>query len=427
VLFQIAMRSRDTILDLFSTFAFLEGDRVRQWLLDPRLRRSMQKCLTDANAPDADISEKAWSLYWYKIWQSHHELLALSPLPTPPAMPIAQQHLAAYLQEPCYWAAHKTAQRFPGLEFTLADYFQLISSETGRVLKGFNPSFGTNLKSYAPIVLTNILKDHLRQRRAIDVCSDWSLLRKISQKRITEVLNNAGVSPNELEQYNFAWVCFKTVSVPTTRPDADWVKTSQLEAPMWAAIADLYNSQHHSQHHSQRPPQLARSAAPMTPEQLETRLTKLTRWIRAYLYPAVDSLNKPKPGQEQGEIQDSLADPLATSLLEAAIADEDRQERHQQQSQLQETLARALTDLDQTAQRILRLFYEENLSQQELADRMAMSQPTVSRRLKKAEAALLAKIIDSVKGEVNNLPDPSELKHISIALKEWLTVYYRRG
>jgi RNA polymerase sigma factor (sigma-70 family) len=411
------MRSRDTILDLFSTFAFLEGDRVRQWLPDPRLRRNMQKCLTDANAPDAGVSEKTWSLYWYKNWQSHQESLTSSPPTSKPVIPTAQQHLAAYLQEPCYWAAQKTAQRFPGLEFTLADYFQLISSETGRVLKGFNPNFGTNLKSYAPIVLTNILKDYLRQRRAIDVCSDWSLLRKMSQKRIVEVLNNAGVSPDELEQYNFAWVCFKTISVPTTSPATDLDKTSPPAAKMWVAIADLYNGK--------RQQQLSQSAPKLTPEQLEVRLTKLTRWIREYLYPAVDSLNKIKPGQEQGEIQDSLADPIATSLLEAAIADENRQERQQQRSQLQDRLTQGLAELDGTAQKILRLFYAENLSQQELADRMEMSQPTVSRRLKKAEEALLTKIIDSVKGEVNKLPDPSELKTISIALKEWLTFYFR--
>jgi RNA polymerase sigma factor (sigma-70 family) len=403
------MRSRDTVLELFSTFAFLEGDRVRQWLPEPRLRRSMQQCLTDASAPDTGVSAHAWSLYWYKIWQSSQESLTDAP---PVRIPAAQLHLAAYLQEPCYWTAQKTMQRFPQLEFTLADYFQLASSETGRVLKGFNPGFGTNLKSYAPIVLTNFLKDYLRQRRAIDVCSDWALLRKMSQKRITEVLQNAGISPDEREEYSFAWTCFKTICVPTGSAPVETEKTSQPEATMWRAIADLYNRQRGAQ---------------LTAEQIETRLTKLTRWIRAYFYPAVDSLNKVKPGQDSGELQDSLADPVATSLLEAAIADESNQERQQQRSRLHQTLAEALASLDATAQKILGLFYRENLSQQELADRMAMSQPTVSRRLKKAEEALLQKMLENLRGEMNKLPDPSELKHISIALKDWLESYYRPG
>lgn len=412
------MRSRDNVLDLFSTFAFLEGDRVRQWLPEPRLRRSMQKCLTDASAPDAGVAEQAWALYWYKIWQSYQES---QPNPPPPQrmIPNSQQHLAAYLQESCYWTAQKTAQRFPQLEFSLADYFQLASGETGRVLKGFNPGFGTNLKSYAPIVLTNFLKDYLRQRRAIDVCSDWALLRKVSQKRITEVLQNAGVGADELEQYSFAWVCFKTICVPTQSATTDLDKTTPPEAMMWGAIADLYNSK--------RQQQLAPSTPALSAEQLEVRLIKLTRWIREYLYPTVDSLNKPKPGQEQGEIQDSLADPVATSLLESAIEAEAQQARQQQRSQLNTTLAAALAALDATAQEILRLFYQENCSQQELAARMAMSQPTVSRRLKKAEEALLSKLLENVKGEVNKCPEPTELKHISIALKAWLESYYRPG
>jgi RNA polymerase sigma factor (sigma-70 family) len=407
------MRSRDTVLELFSTFAFLEGDRVRQWLPEPRLRRSMQQCLADTSAPDPDVSAQAWSLYWYKIWHSSQESLTNA---TPHRIPAAQQHLAAYLQEPCYWTAQKTVQRFPQLEFTLADYFQLASSETGRVLKGFNPGFGTNLKSYAPIVLTNFLKDYLRQRRAIDVCSDWALLRKMSQKRITEVLENAGISPNEREEYSFAWICFKTICVPASSAHGETEKTSQPEGTMWAAIADLYNSK--------RQAQLTPASAALSDEQLETRLTKLTRWIRAYFYPTVDSLNKVKPGQEQGEVQDSLADPVATSLLEAAIADESQAERQQQRSQLHQTLVEAVGSLDATAQKILGLFYRENLSQQELADRMAMSQPTVSRRLKKAEEALLQTLLANLHAEMNKLPDPSELKHISIALKDWLTSYY---
>jgi RNA polymerase sigma factor (sigma-70 family) len=405
------MRSRDTNLDQFSTFAFLEGDRVRHWLPEPRLRRNMQKSLTDAQAPEEGVPDSTWALYWYKIWQAQQELQA-SP-PQKPNIPAAQQHLAAYLQEVCYWTAQKTALRFPQLEFTLADYFQINSGETARVLKSFNPQFGSPLKGYASIVLTNFLKDHLRQRRAIDVCSDVSLLRKMSQKRITEILTHAGVTSSDLEEYRFAWVCFKTIMVPVDAPDTD--KSHQPEKSLWIAVADLYNSK--------RRQQLSAAAPAQSAEQLEARLMKVTRWSRAYLYPTVDSLNKTKPGQEQGEIQDSLADPLAISLLDAAIEAESIQERQQQRSQLQTTILQSLNQLDGMAQEILRLFYQDRLSQQELALNMKMSQPTVSRRLKKAEEVLLTKLLDSV----NKRPDPSELRHISIVLKECLESHYRPG
>jgi RNA polymerase sigma factor (sigma-70 family) len=178
-------------------------------------------------------------------------------------------------------------------------------------------------------------------------------------------------------------------------------------------VADLYNSKRHQQ--------ISPTAPEQSAEQLEARLLKLTRWSRAYLYPTVDSLNKTKPGQEKGEIQDSIADPVATSLLDAAIEAETDQERQQQRSQLQATILQALNQLDGLSQELLRMFYQDRLSQQELASNMKMSQPTVSRRLKKAEETLLTKLL----GSVNKRPEPSELRHISIALKECLESHYR--
>jgi RNA polymerase sigma factor (sigma-70 family) len=403
------MRSRDTNLDQFSTFAFLQGDRVRHWLPEPRLRRNMRKHLTEAQVPDEDIPDRTWAIYWYKIWQVQQEFppepksnIAIGPAVS---QGIAQQHLDAYLQEVCYWSAQITALRLPQLKFTLADYFQINSRETARVLKSFSPQFGSSLKGYASIVLPTLLRDHLRQRRAIDVCSDVSLLRKISQRRITEILTQSGVIANDLGEYQFAWVCFKTIMVPLEPPDID--KSHQPKKSLWTAVASLYNSK--------RQEQLSPDAPQITAEELEARLMKLTRWSRAYLYPVAPS--KTKPGQ--GEIQDSPADPLVTAVLDAAIEAETNPEH--QRSQLQKTLTQALKQLDGMAQEILRLFYQDRLSLQELALNMSMSQPKVCGRLKKAEAVLLTKLL----GSMDKSPEPSELRHISIAMKECLESHYR--
>jgi hypothetical protein len=107
----------------------------------------MQICLKDPSAPDNSVAEAAWSLYWYKVWQSHQESQTSQSLSGKPTIPTSQQHLAAYLQEPCYWAGWSAAQRFPKLEFRLSDYFQVVGSETTRVLKGFNPQFGIGLQN----------------------------------------------------------------------------------------------------------------------------------------------------------------------------------------------------------------------------------------------------------------------------------------
>ena len=84
-----------------------------------------------------------------------------------------------------------------------------------RVLKGFNLQHGTELKSYASFAFTNAIKDMLRQRQAVEVCTDWALLHKVSQKRLGEALQNFGLNAATSQMYSLAWQCFKTIYAPT--------------------------------------------------------------------------------------------------------------------------------------------------------------------------------------------------------------------
>jgi DNA-directed RNA polymerase specialized sigma subunit len=105
-------------------------------------------------------------------------------------------------------------------------------------------------------------------------------------------------------------------------------------------------------------------------------------------------------------------------LLDRAIEAEAVAQREADRSQLQPILTAALDDLKPELQEIV---YRDGLSQQELADRLQLSQPTISRRIKQAEAALLAALVRWIETRLNKFPDPNELKVISMTLKEWLT------
>jgi RNA polymerase sigma factor (sigma-70 family) len=391
------MNPRTSILDLFSTFAYLEGDNFRRWATDARLRRSIQGCLT----LNADRSEALWSLYWLKLWQNQ-------------SSPVAENHLFAYLQEPCYWVSQQMARRVQTSEYTLADYFQITNTDIRRVLSSFAIDRGSTLKSYASLVLANALKDNLRQRQAVDICSDWALLRKWSKKRVTEVLDRVGIVEPEAAQYQLAWFCFKTLYTPNESNS----NRSAPDSVLWAEVANFYNTQRHSQ--------LVEPGAAITPANIEVRLTKLGRWLRDYLYPTMNSLNRPKQGEETGEVQDDLADDAGVTLLDLAIEREEISHRTAQQSQLQTILTQALADLSPELQEILQLFYQQGFSQQELAIQLKLSQPTVSRRLKKAEENLLNALLTWIESQLNKFPEPNELKGISTTLREWLIGHYAR-
>lgn len=389
------MNPRTTILNLFSTFAYLEGDNFRRWLTDGRLRQNIQKCVST----QADRSEGLWSVYWFQQWQSQDS-------------PLAETHLFAYLQEPCYWVSQQMARRVQTSQYTLGDYFQIANIDIRRVLNGFAIDRGSSLKSYAVLVLTNALKDTLRQRQAVDICSDWALLRKWSKKRVREVLDRVGIALPEADEYQLAWFCFKILYAPN---DSGGERSATPSPALWQEIADFYNTQRH---------QLTIPGATISATQIEVRLTKLGRWLRDYLYPTVNSLNRPKLGEEKGEIQDDLSDDAGLTLLDVAIEREEVTHRTSQQSQLQQILTQAVTDLAPEFQEILQLFYQQGLSQQELASHLNLSQSTVSRRLKKAEESLLQALLTWIQSQLNQFPDPNVLKSISTTLREWLIVHY---
>jgi RNA polymerase sigma factor (sigma-70 family) len=390
------MNPRTTILNLFSTFIELEGDHFRRWATDGKLRQNIQMYIT----AQTDRSERFCSLHWFQQWQSQ-------------VSPLAEPHLVAYLQEPCYWVSQQMAQRVRTGKYTLADYFQIANTDIRRVLAGFAVDRGSSLKSYASLVLTNALKDNLRQRQAVDICSDWALLRKWSKKRINEVLDRLGMTASESAQYQLAWFCFKTLYIPN---DSTGEKSTTPNAAHWQEIANFYNTQRLSQ--------LVQSSVALTPKQIEMKLGQLARWLRDYLYPSVNSLNRPKPGEEMGEFQDDLSNDCGATLLDITIEKEEITQRVAQQLQLQDILTKALVDLMPEFQEVLRLFYQQQLSQQELASHLKLSQPTVSRRLKKAEESLLQALLTWIEPQLHQFPDPNVLKSISITLREWLTVHY---
>jgi RNA polymerase sigma factor (sigma-70 family) len=380
------MRPRDLLIDQFSTFALLEDDRFRRWIGEPKLVRSMQQQLTNAISPADD---RFWAIYWYR--QLTH--------------PLAQFHLTAYLQEVCFWVSIEMGRRVQSTQYTLADYFQIANSEIPRVFNSFNPDRSSNFQSYARLVLTNTLRDLVRQQQAADVCSDWSLLRKVSKKRIGEVLAQLGIAAPAIAEYQLAWFCFKQVYVP---PDRHSQRLPPPDPLVWSQIVALYNHQ------------LVGSGELLTPDRMAERMTKLARWIRSYLYPALDSLNRRKPAAESGEIQDDLTVVNSESLLDAAIDREEIDRRSSQQSELQTILTQAFANLSPELQEILQLSYRDGLSQPEVAAHCATSGSTIFRRSRQAEAQLLAALLTWRESQLNKLPDPNELKNISTNLRAWL-------
>ncbi|MBE9047844.1 sigma-70 family RNA polymerase sigma factor [Pleurocapsales cyanobacterium LEGE 10410] len=391
------MLSRQDTVKIFSTFVQFDYDRFGGWATDPRLLRSMKQSL---NKTSVENSDNFWALYWHQIWQEKPNSLA-------------REHLAAYLQEVCFWSASKMIGSFSSSQYTLPDYFQMAIAKLDKVLKGFDRERGFNLKSYASITFGNLIRELLRQKREIDICSDWSLLRKISHKMMTEALTNTGLK-EEIEQYILAWSCFKTIYVPERKNATR--KLAKPEPATWQAIASLYNQE--------RLTQLEQSVEPVNTKQIEEWMLVCTKAVRSYLFPSVTSINQPKPGHDSGEIADSLIGEVEDSLLTEIITDREVQQRSQQQTDLNQFLSSTVEKLKPEAQKLLELYYSLGLKQAEIAQQLNTQQYTISRKLSKVRKTLLKALAKWTKETMHITLTSDVLNNISSLLEEWLVDRY---
>lgn len=389
------MQSRQGIIEIFSTFVQLDADRFAAWVTDAKLRRSMKQCLEKFPQQQCD---RFWVLYWYKIWQIESSSLA-------------EAHISAYLQEVCYWVARKIALNFPS-QFSVADCFQIAISCIHKILKNFNPEYSTNLKSYAEFAFEGYIKDSLRLVREAHICTDRALLHKISRKRLVNSLENAGFNHQIINSYVLAWECFKELY---TTDNQTIRQMGKPDTATWQEITNLYNRQ--------RLNQLSSPTSAVTPEALQEWLSICAKAVRDFLYPKLVSVDAPMNGQETGNLLDTISADR-TSLLTEIIIQEEAATRKKQQTELNTVLLDALAALDIQSQKLLQAYYENKLTQQQIAEQLEIKQYTVSRRLSNIKRSLL---INLTQWSVNTLhisPTPVVVDSMSKTLDEWLKIHF---
>lgn len=396
------MQIRQEIIEIFSTFLQFNNDWDGTWVSDSRLRRSMQNCLKQTQK---EISENFWILYWHKNWQTESKNNSL-----------ASGHLNACLQEIAYWSARKMVTNFGSgsQSVTLADFFQIAIAQVNKIIKAFNSQLNDNLKKYASFAFINTIKDELRLRGEAEICSNWSLLSKISQKKLVESLQHLNIKPEKIEYYILAWRCFKTINsfseARTTR------KIPEPDQATWIAVAKLYETQRINQ---------GGVFPESKPEQLQEWITVCGKAVRAYLYPKLISVDAPILGQEDGQLLDKLPS-LQISPLTQMLLVEEEEKRVQERTQLQEVLLETLAKLERSSQIMLQLYYGEQLTQQQIAKQLEMKQYTVSRRLSTHKQTLLLALAKWSESTLHNSLNTDILNKLNAVLEEWLKSHYSK-
>lgn len=240
------MDKRVSIVQKFCTFLSFSASSQKlkhQWLVEAKLERNIQKVqMYSIQAPEF------WARHFLKIIQgiSQNEIRGAEENKQ---KLIAEEHLSAYLQEACYWAAHKIQNQFYSIhyKYSLEDLFQignLVASKPDKLLRNFNLEYQNSLENYAKVAILRYIRNEIyvhdieAKRKKY---SNYGLLKDLCNKELKEALALQGINTNQFDLYCLARQCFDIVCQPKQRQG-----NSNLESPKHSdliQIVNLYNQQ----------------------------------------------------------------------------------------------------------------------------------------------------------------------------------------
>lgn len=404
--------------DKFVNFLIFKEDNLYEWVTD---RKSEQKMIAffqkkfnfnvleenehsnENVSEDEYLNENFISLYLFKTWKKQPES-------------VVKQFLLAYLQESCYWAVesiykaikHQTKSVGAYCKYSLRDCFYMGIDKTYKVLEKFSIGKSLTLKSYAKKRFWTLLRDELRERRETNICTDWSLLRKLNPGRIKKNLKNRGYCESSIAQYILAWQCFVEIYVPNQGNS-----TTRLNEPRpntWKEIATLYNTR--------RMHCLNSPGSECQPETIKQWLIDCVRIEREHYHIKNEKLFN---------FGDELS--LPNDVLEVSERLEVDSIFLKEQAPVIETfLKRTLNNLKPEQQQLLSLYYgREKISQAKIGEQFGMKQYQVARKLKQIISQMTIALSKWSKDQLNITLTSERLNDISELLKCWLIEYFSQN
>jgi RNA polymerase sigma factor (sigma-70 family) len=413
------MKRRIYPIEQFSMLIHWENNRFRHWKSNPLLHKSMQQHLDQ----DTSRSSSEWVIFWRQQWLEY--LLNKPKIGKGDRERVAQLHLIAYLEEPCYHAAAKIWRDYQNrLDYSIAEYFAMGTLHFDKILGDFDPDLNDNLGAYGFLQLKRRIIDELRQSDKTIGHTMWSLLLNSTPLRLKKALLKSGMTEKFMEKYLHACDCYQSVSRNPKKMPGDKAKESsnpkkisgsKLQEPKKdkkQEITNLYNQ---------------RGTESQSVEQVFHMLNTAGEALIQYLSPRPVSLNQ-TVGKET-ERGDFLAAELTQNSLET---EEDRQEADEHFQKIYTWLQRQLDQLDVQQYRlnpkikdILEKSYIKKLTQTVIAQDLGMHQATVARSLAKVHE-VLARLF--IKWAADNLDRPlqsTDIQLIGGAIHQWLEHHYQ--
>ena len=385
---------RKRVSEQFSQFLDVEENRSpdaaipwkRMLPLENNMRHHMKSC---------SATERSYCLkYW---WQE-----ACSSNST-----YAKYHLAAGLEESCYWVAKKSQKRyFPQDESIQLEYFQITrrAALTPQTFSTYNDSRGTLLETYLEYLLEQFLRRVIFQgKEAAAGYSSWGLLLHTSNKFTRKALIQAGIEEQQQYRCMLARRCFREIYAPQTEKGRLQEPTSEE----WAKFAERYN-------------QLRSSQEPAVNNE------GIKAWLNICINSGRASTEEPRfISRDDPNYSEEDLEHINNEHLRSPTSDIS-QEQAQQEERLQQinvVLANATEALPKLGQTMLQLFYGLGLTQRNIGEATSLQQYEVSRELKKYKYSLLKALAEWSRTQMGIDLDDEKINRLQGPLKEWLDRY----
>lgn len=388
------MQKRTNLVTQFSSFLCLKEESsslITYWKNTPELERNITLLLKQQIiSPEED-----------RVAQEFLQWLRKEP------DSLKNKHLIAYLQESCFFATQKVYQRLRSCWdlFTWQDYFQwanLLVSSPIQLLSSYDDKFQFKLTTYARHKLENKLIDQAYQYMGWERSSDWGLLRKLSNSKQKQFLQQiGGLKGNNLEQYLLVIKCFNLIYKSQTQG-----RNKSLTPPSQEHFKDV------SKEYNFIVTNKVKILPSLTAKECENIVLNSIKFARQFCNPSMNNKQN---------------DPNNLKLETCLNNQEDYDDRETEYSLVNDILTTAFANLENNQKMLFQLWKGLQLTQTEIVEVMVVNNPhfvnqqfQVAREINVVREYLLEKLIKQLFLEQQISLTKQKITELKSPLDYWL-------
>lgn len=402
----ILVSQRTGTLEAFSTFLYLNQNHkntiVTRWRISQQLKINFD-----------DVYNRKTATFKYKFDDCDWFFFCLE-LAELGSNILAKEHLAAYLEEPCYWAAKRISAKIRIPKLSENEVFAEAFS-TGRLYTNNLEAIAAKFKSYdktkaglkkfSEIWLYGVIIDELYKKYNIGKYSDWGLLKNASKTLWQEALSNLGLNETKIAIYTLAWQCFKDTCFQNTGATSTKRKITRPNQLQIEEIVNLYN---------RRRLENSLIFKDLSPKELELVMEHCIKALRKQekaqsILNCAESLSNFDLDSSETEKPKLI---IKASVFEQQTLTSKSKGLPFTKEQLYSFLLEEFQKLKDSEKNILTLAYGLALQQTEIGKSLGEQQYNISRQLKAISKAIALGIVKRVKA--SNTPTVKDF------VEEWL-------